>query len=120
MWLDGLLIEAFHLFDSLVKIGLTPSEITYANHVLMKLHLYFFLLRDRQHLINYPINSKKFVKERVLVQIIKGLYHHLSRSQSHDFDFYYSGIAALGSKGELQEANQLVKELLSDMTGSPS
>ncbi|KAK4265528.1 hypothetical protein QN277_026572 [Acacia crassicarpa] len=45
---------------------------------------------------------------------------HKTRSQLHDFDFYYSGIAALCSKGELQEASQLAKKLLSDLTRSPS
>ncbi|KAI9122941.1 hypothetical protein K1719_005830 [Acacia pycnantha] len=43
---------------------------------------------------------------------------HMTRSQLHDFDFYYSGIAALCSKGELHEASQLAKELLSDLTRS--
>ncbi|XP_054804617.1 pentatricopeptide repeat-containing protein At5g57250, mitochondrial [Prosopis cineraria] len=44
----------------------------------------------------------------------------MTRSQLHDFDFYYSRIAALCSNGELQEASQLAKELLSDLTGSTS
>ncbi|KAI5446006.1 pentatricopeptide repeat-containing protein At5g57250, mitochondrial isoform X1 [Lathyrus oleraceus] len=35
-----------------------------------------------------------------------------------DFDFYYSRIAALCTKGELQDANQLAKEMLSDMEES--
>jgi pentatricopeptide repeat protein len=40
---------------------------------------------------------------------------HLKRSRLHGFDFYYSRIAALCTKGEVQEANQLAKEMLSDL-----
>lgn len=40
---------------------------------------------------------------------------YLTRSQVHSFDFYYSRIAALCDKGELQEANQLAKETLSEL-----
>lgn len=43
---------------------------------------------------------------------------YLTRSQLHSFDFYYSRIAALCAEGELQEANQLAKEMLSDLTES--
>nr|KYP62288.1 hypothetical protein KK1_016815 [Cajanus cajan] len=41
---------------------------------------------------------------------------HMRRSQLHGFDFYYSRIAALCAKGELQKANQSAKEMLSDLT----
>ncbi|KAJ1378223.1 Tetratricopeptide-like helical domain superfamily [Sesbania bispinosa] len=41
---------------------------------------------------------------------------YLTRSRTHNFDFYYSRIVALCAKGELQEANQLAKEMLSDLT----
>ncbi|WJX24060.1 hypothetical protein P8452_13215 [Trifolium repens] len=40
---------------------------------------------------------------------------HLKRSRLRGFDFYYSRIAALCTKGEVQEANQLAKEMLSDL-----
>lgn len=43
---------------------------------------------------------------------------YVIRSHLHDFDFYYSGIASLCAKGELQKANQLAKEMLSDLTES--
>ncbi|QCE13461.1 structure-specific endonuclease subunit SLX1 [Vigna unguiculata] len=42
----------------------------------------------------------------------------MTRSQIHGFDFYYSRIAALCAKGELQKANQSAKEMLSDLTES--
>ncbi|MCH89339.1 pentatricopeptide repeat-containing protein mitochondrial-like, partial [Trifolium medium] len=42
--------------------------------------------------------------------------HMTKRSRLRGFDFYYSRIAALCSKGEVQEANQLAKEMLSDLT----
>jgi len=42
----------------------------------------------------------------------------MARSQVHGFDFYYSRIAALCAKGELQKANQSAKEMLSDLTES--
>ncbi|KAK7354700.1 hypothetical protein VNO80_20167 [Phaseolus coccineus] len=42
----------------------------------------------------------------------------ITRSQMHGFDFYYSRIAALCAKGELQKANQSAKEMLSDLTES--
>ncbi|KAK7413036.1 hypothetical protein VNO78_04871 [Psophocarpus tetragonolobus] len=44
----------------------------------------------------------------------------MTRSQLHGFDFYYSRIAALCAKGELQKANQSAKEMLSDLTESMS
>ncbi|KAF7838004.1 pentatricopeptide repeat-containing protein [Senna tora] len=44
----------------------------------------------------------------------KGSY--VTRFRLHDFDFYYSGIVALCSKGEMQKARELVKEMLSDLT----
>ncbi|KAK7303925.1 hypothetical protein RJT34_14845 [Clitoria ternatea] len=40
---------------------------------------------------------------------------YMTRSQLHGFDFYYSRIAALCAKGELQKANQSAKEMLSDL-----
>ncbi|KAG4990635.1 hypothetical protein JHK87_024092 [Glycine soja] len=43
---------------------------------------------------------------------------YMTRSQLHGFDFYYSRMAALCAKGELQKANQLAKEFLSDLTES--
>ncbi|KAK7281162.1 hypothetical protein RIF29_08898 [Crotalaria pallida] len=42
----------------------------------------------------------------------------VTRSQLHNFDFYYSRIASHCARGELQRANQLVKEMLSDVTES--
>ncbi|XP_062077430.1 pentatricopeptide repeat-containing protein At5g57250, mitochondrial [Humulus lupulus] len=36
----------------------------------------------------------------------------LGRSQFHDFDYYYSKIASLCTKGELQKASNLAKEIL--------
>ncbi|WVZ18810.1 hypothetical protein V8G54_006132 [Vigna mungo] len=42
----------------------------------------------------------------------------MTRSQMQGFDFYYSRIAALCTKGELQKANQSAKEMLSDLTES--
>ncbi|KAK7329188.1 hypothetical protein VNO77_23338 [Canavalia gladiata] len=44
--------------------------------------------------------------------------NYMTRSHVHGFDFYYSRIAALCAKGELQKANQSVKEMLSDLTES--
>lgn len=45
---------------------------------------------------------------------------YMTRSGLHEFDQYYSGIAELCSKGELQKASQLVKKMLSDLTESTS
>ncbi|XP_027363818.1 pentatricopeptide repeat-containing protein At5g57250, mitochondrial [Abrus precatorius] len=42
----------------------------------------------------------------------------MTRSQLPAFDFYYSRIAALCAKGELQKANQSAKEMLSDLMES--
>ncbi|XP_019415098.1 PREDICTED: pentatricopeptide repeat-containing protein At5g57250, mitochondrial [Lupinus angustifolius] len=42
---------------------------------------------------------------------------YVTRPLLHSFDLYYSRIASLCSEGELQKANQLTKEMLSDMTG---
>ncbi|PRQ37198.1 putative tetratricopeptide-like helical domain-containing protein [Rosa chinensis] len=38
-----------------------------------------------------------------------------SRSQFHDFDYYYKQIASLCSIGELQKASELVKEIVSNL-----
>ncbi|KAG5132945.1 hypothetical protein JHK82_024133 [Glycine max] len=43
---------------------------------------------------------------------------YMTRSQLHGFDFYYSRMAPLCAKGELQKANQSAKEFLSDLTES--
>ncbi|RDY11633.1 Pentatricopeptide repeat-containing protein, mitochondrial, partial [Mucuna pruriens] len=43
---------------------------------------------------------------------------YMTRSQLHGFDFYYSRIAALCAKGELEKANQSAKEMLLDLTES--
>lgn len=40
---------------------------------------------------------------------------YLKRSKQRGFDFYYSRIAALCTKGEMHEANQLAKEIISDL-----
>ena len=43
---------------------------------------------------------------------------YVTRSQMHSFDLYYSRIATLCAKGELQKANQLAKGMLSDLIKS--
>nr|ABD28636.1 Tetratricopeptide-like helical [Medicago truncatula] len=43
---------------------------------------------------------------------------HLKKSRLRNFDFYYSRIAALCTKGDLQDANELAKKMVSDMTES--
>ncbi|PON48933.1 Tetratricopeptide-like helical domain containing protein [Parasponia andersonii] len=45
-------------------------------------------------------------------KIVRDLDHFGRRSQFHDFNTYYSKLASLCSKGELQKANHLAKEIL--------
>lgn len=66
--------------------------------------------------LNAVASRSTLTNEQTDLKLAEDYYNVEKRSQVHDFDFCYSIIASLCSKGELQKASKVMKDMLSSLS----